>query len=138
VLKALIKLSKQTAAPTVVHLEKPPKFDGKDLSKFRPWWAKVEAYIRSYASGFSTDQHKIDWVGSLLIDKAAGFHESRVRYCRDIRQPDNWPAYVQAIKARYQDPNAKHRSLNKMKELRYKNDTQQYMTELLDLNEEVL
>ncbi|KAJ4333600.1 hypothetical protein N0V85_009939, partial [Neurospora sp. IMI 360204] len=45
-----------------VHLSKPPSYDGKDLSKFRPWWYKVEAYLDTYASGFVTDNHKINWI----------------------------------------------------------------------------
>ncbi|KAK4220419.1 hypothetical protein QBC38DRAFT_462666, partial [Podospora fimiseda] len=139
--KALRRMvQKSSPAPFVanpIHMEKPPKFDGKDISKFKPWWMKVEAYIETYETSFATDQQKINWVGSLLIDHAAIFHQNRVKQTRLLGLQDNWTIFVEAITKRFTNPAAEHVAFRKMKELKYKGDTQAYITELQDLNEDV-
>lgn len=137
-LRILDRLSRPTPAQiNPIHLNKPPTYDGKDLSKFRPWWMKVESYIETYAESFLSDQHRINWVGSLLSDKAQSWHQQRVNQVKKMRFVDTWTGYVAALHERFRDPSERHRNAKKMFELKYAGDTAQYLTELLDLNEAV-
>lgn len=120
-----------------VHMAKPPAYDGRDLSKFRSWWLKVEAYMDSYPTGFPTDQVRINWVGSLLTDKAQVWHQQRVSQVRRLGLVDVWSNYTTAIKERFRDTAERYRNARKMQELRYQGDISQYLTELMDLNEVV-
>ena len=120
-----------------VQLTKPQVYDGKDLSKFRPWWYKVQAYLQTYKDSFEDDQTKINWVGSLLMDKAQVFHQHRVRQLESLKVADTWAAYKHALLERFRDPSEPSRNYDKMTALEYKGDTVQYIIELLDLNETV-
>ena len=40
---------------TPIHLNKPATYDGKRLYAFRPWWARINAYLHAYAASFPTD-----------------------------------------------------------------------------------
>ncbi|KAK3684195.1 hypothetical protein B0T22DRAFT_384088 [Podospora appendiculata] len=130
------------ARPTIaqvnpVHLNKPSTYSGKELSQFKPWWLKVESYIETYDTSFPTDRHRINWVGSLLTDKAQIWHNQRSQQVRRMGLQDHWMGYALAVQERFKDPAERHRNLRKMQELRYQGDTAQYITEMLDLNEEV-
>jgi hypothetical protein len=133
-------LFNKLSAPTQinpVHLNKPPTYDGKELAKFRSWWMKVESYMETYAESFPQDLHKINWVGSLLTDKAQLWHQQRALQVNRMGLTDNWNGYVVALRERFRDPSERHRNSRKMAELRYHNDISQYLTELMDLNEVV-
>ncbi|KAI1475530.1 hypothetical protein F4774DRAFT_292089 [Daldinia eschscholtzii] len=72
VLTQLTRPAATTANP--IHLNKPFTYDGKDLSKFKPWWSKVESYLETYAESFPEDYYQeINWTGS-LTDKAQLWH----------------------------------------------------------------
>ncbi|KAJ2984543.1 hypothetical protein NUW58_g6004 [Xylaria curta] len=120
-----------------VSLAKPTSYDGKDLAKFKPWWMKVESYIETYSESFPTDQHRINWVGSLLTEKAQLWHQQRVAQTKRMGLRDHWSGYASCLAARFHDPAEKHRNAKAMSALPYKGDTSQYLTELLDLNEVV-
>lgn len=120
-----------------IHLNKPPTYDGKDLSKFRPWWMKVESYLETYEESFPHDHHRINWVGSLLTDKAQIWHQQRTSQVKRMALVDRWGGYVQALKDRFNDNAEAHRNAEKMRKLKYDGDIAQYLTELLDLNEVV-
>ncbi|RAL67387.1 hypothetical protein DID88_008143 [Monilinia fructigena] len=87
-LRALERLIRPDPAAVVVnpvHLNKPPTYDGRDLSKFQPWWMKVESYLETYQESFPHDLHRINWVGSLLTDKAQLWHQQRTSQVKKVR-----------------------------------------------------
>ncbi|WPJ62585.1 hypothetical protein SMAC4_10745 [Sordaria macrospora] len=122
---------------TPIHLNKPPTYDGKKLDSFRPWWARINAYLHAYTASFPTDSHKINWLGSMLSDKAQKWHDSRARQVQSMGVEDTWKGYSSALLERFKDPSERHRNAKKMEELKYNGDTAEYLTELLDLNETV-
>ncbi|KAA8622038.1 hypothetical protein SMACR_09891 [Sordaria macrospora] len=126
-----------TVQATPIHLSKPSSYDGKDLSKFRPWWYKIEASLESYAASFPSDAYKIHWIGSLLTDKAQTWHNQRTKQCQRMGLVDTWTGYSTALKDRFKDPSEQHRNARKMAELKYEGDTVQYITTLLDFNDVV-
>lgn len=128
-----------TKTPSSTHyssVNKPPTYDGKKLDSFRPWWARINAYLHAYAASFPTDSHKINWLGSMLSDKAQKWHDSRARQIQSMGVEDTWKGYSSALE-RFKDPSERHRNAKKMEELKYNGDTAEYLTELLDLNETV-
>lgn len=138
-LHALERLGHKPTSAVVnpIHLNKPTTYDGRDLSKFRSWWMKVESYIDTYADSFQHDKMRIHWVGSLLTDKAQLWHQQRAQQIARMKVVDRWAGYSAALQDRFKDASEKHRNSKKMTELKYQGDTAQYITELLDLNEVV-
>ena len=62
--KFLQSMNHEMVHTTLIHLDKPPSYDGKDPSKFRPWWYKIEAYLDTYAVSFTSDAQQ-DQLGRL-------------------------------------------------------------------------
>ncbi|KAJ4354967.1 hypothetical protein N0V85_009579 [Neurospora sp. IMI 360204] len=120
-----------------LQLNKPSFYDGKDLSKFRSWWYQIETYINVYRTSFTSDDHRISWVGSYLKDDAQLWHQQRSRTIRRVNLTDSWVKYSEALQDRFKDASEQHRNAKKMMELEYKGDVVQYVTTLLDLNESV-
>lgn len=120
-----------------IHLKQPPSYDGEDRAKFKPWWQKVEAYIETYEESFNSDARRINWVGSLLTVKAQTWHQQRVKQVKGLGLTDRWNQYVQALRERFTDPSERFRNTTKMRNLKYKGDISQYLSELLDLNDVV-
>ncbi|KAK7999425.1 hypothetical protein PG990_012025 [Apiospora arundinis] len=114
-----------------------PSYDGEDRAKFKPWWQKVEAYIETYEESFDSDARRINWVGSLLTVKAQTWHQQRVKQVKGLGLADRWDQYVQALRERFTDPSERFRNTTKMRNLKYKGDISQYLSELLDLNDVV-
>ena len=48
----------------------PEQYNSKDFSKFKPWWTKVKAYIKTYPNNFDFSKKRISWVDSLFKDNA--------------------------------------------------------------------
>lgn len=136
--RALMRLfSKSISRPVVttpVQLHKPPTYDGKDLAKFKAWWISVEDYLETYTTSFTSDAMKINWVGSLLLDKARIWHQQRRNTLKKLGAVATWPGYVAGIQARFNDPAEAHRKSKKLKALSYRNDIVQYLTEVQELN----
>lgn len=122
---------------TPIQLVKPTTYNGKDKAKFRSWWDTVLSYIQAYEGSFISDQLKINWVGSLLTDKAQTWHQSRKATLIRLRNVDTWTGYAAGIRERFHDPGERFRNERKIKEAKYKNDISEYLTEILDLNDVV-
>ena len=118
-----------------VQLKAPEQYNGKDLSKFKPWWTKVKAYIETYPDNFDSSKKRISWVGSLFKDNALVWHQHRAKSIRDSALPDDsWKNYKNTLKTRFKDVAEPTRNLRKMRALSYKDNIAQYLTEFQDLN----
>ncbi|EFY92551.1 hypothetical protein J3458_011633 [Metarhizium acridum] len=116
-------------------IRNPPTYDGNDVSKFRPWWSRVTAFMHRYAESFPSDKFKIAWLGSLLSDKARMWHDHRKKQVDRLGGRDSWDSYSAALQARCKDINEASRNYERMKELQYQGDTEDYLAKLLDLND---
>lgn len=54
-----------------------------------------------------------------------------------MRIADTWLAYTLSLQKRFTDPSEKHRNAEKMRSLKYDGDIEQYLTEIMDLNDTV-
>ena len=43
-----------------VQLKALEQYNGKDLSKFKPWWTKIKVYIETYPNNFNSNKKKIN------------------------------------------------------------------------------
>ncbi|KAG6195665.1 hypothetical protein E4U35_008299 [Claviceps purpurea] len=114
---------------------KPPSFDGTDFTKFRPWWSKVSIYLESYADSFKSDTIRINWVGSLLTDKAYMWHDHRYKRHKLNKQCDTWDLYSAALEIRFTDKAKVSRDYDRLLKLKYEGRISQYLLELLELHE---
>lgn len=118
-------------------IRNPPTYNGNDLSRFRPWWSRVTAFMHSYAERFPSDKFKIGWVGSLLSDSAQMWHHCRKKQMDQLGTTDSWDSYSAALQARFKDTKEASRNYKRMRELQYQGDTAKYLDEFLYLNESV-
>ncbi|KAG5938901.1 hypothetical protein E4U59_003527 [Claviceps monticola] len=126
--------------PTVANMNpqlfgKPPSFDGKDFTKFRPWWSKVSIYLESHADSFKSDSIRINWVGSLLTDKAYMWHDHRYNRHKLDKECDTWDLYSKALEIRFTDKTKASKDYDRLLELKYEGRISQYLLEFLELHE---
>ncbi|KAG6038830.1 hypothetical protein E4U39_007997 [Claviceps sp. Clav50 group G5] len=114
---------------------KPPTYDGKDFAKFRPWWSKVSIYLESYADSFKSDSIRINWVGSLLTDKAYMWHDHRYNRHKLDKECDTWVLYSKALEIRFTDKTKASKDYDRLLELKYEGDISQYLLEFMELHE---
>lgn len=127
-------LDRLTRATPTIQVNKPPTFDGSDLSKFRSWWMSMESYLSIHDTSRMTDEQRIYWVGMSLTSKAHGWHYQRDRTMRAAGQKDTWDDYCKALRQRFTDPAQKQRDYSEMRDLKYKGDISAYLTRIQDLN----
>ncbi|KAG6123951.1 hypothetical protein E4U38_008390 [Claviceps purpurea] len=116
------------------HFTKPVRFTGKNLTITRAWWATVIFYLDANTDSLDTDMIKINWVGSLLADLALVWHIHRADRHAPPHQPDTWTSYSKAFKVRFTDKAEDSKNYTQMMELQYKGDTDEYLTQFLELN----
>lgn len=129
--------SRQTSNAGPILFNRPPSYDGKDSSKFKQWWSRVERYMEIYGDSFPSDQLKIDWVGTLLTDHALVFHDLRENQTRSGGGTDSWNEYKGALAKRFKYTVDVSRLYRQMGKLVYRRDIGRYLTELRELNESV-
>ncbi|KAG6105211.1 hypothetical protein E4U13_008006 [Claviceps humidiphila] len=112
-----------------------PTYDGKDLTKFRPWWSKVSIYLESYADSFKSDSIKINQVGLLLTEKAYMWHDHRYKRHKLDKECDTWDSYTKALEIRFTDKTKASRDYDRLLELKYEGNISQYLLEFMELHE---
>ncbi|KAG5948858.1 hypothetical protein E4U60_000640 [Claviceps pazoutovae] len=159
-------LRQERSALSLVQLDPPrklPRFDG-DRTKFRVWWSRVTAYLEFYGDGFpSSDQYKINWLGSYLQGIAQSWHLVRDTKMKREGVLDTWTAYSTKFQEMFKDKAEEHRNtvkaykkavraskiaaessknaarecekFKRMMELEWQGDTELYLSELRELND---
>ena len=110
-------------------MENPEKFDGKSSTTFNQWWESVTMYLGFYPE--TTDQQKIAWVGTLLMDTVLVWHLHRYR---KLRENDTWANYSAAIRTEYQNEREAADAQLQLGQLRYQGSIRAYLTEFRALN----
>ncbi|KAG6024157.1 hypothetical protein E4U19_003902 [Claviceps sp. Clav32 group G5] len=161
-------LHQERSALSLVHfnpprLKKPPRFNG-DRTKFREWWSRVTAYLEYYGDEFpSSDQYKINWLGSYLQGIAQSWHLVRDTQMKREGVLDTWAAYSTEFQEDFKDEAEERRNavkaykkavraskiaaessknaaqecekFKRMMELEWQGDTELYLSELRELND---
>ncbi|KAI1097103.1 hypothetical protein F4804DRAFT_211704 [Jackrogersella minutella] len=85
------------------------------------------------------DEHASHQLGRLSIDRQGpGLALCTPEgYAERMKLVDNWKSYASALEERFRNASERHSDYRKMKQLKYKNDIQAYITEMSSLNETV-
>jgi len=100
-----------------IEIKEPKKFEGKPGEDFDTWWVLVQVYIQDQPEKFPKDEQTIDWIGSLMDRYAASWHIQWLKGTLNGTYPMSMTGYVQALKLRFEDKEAKdeaHASLEKL------------------------
>ncbi|KAG6151963.1 hypothetical protein E4U11_007646 [Claviceps purpurea] len=160
-------LHQERSALSLVHflpsIRKPPRFNG-DRNKFREWWSRVTTYLEYYGDAFpSSDQYKINWLGSYLQGIAQSWHFVRDTHMKRKGVLDTWTAYSTEFQKHFKDKAEERRNevkaykkavraskiaaessknaaqecekFKRMMELEWQGDTELYLSELRELND---
>ncbi|KAG6234578.1 hypothetical protein E4U24_000260 [Claviceps purpurea] len=160
-------LHQERSALSLAHflpsIRKPPRFNG-DRTKFREWWSTVTTYLEYYGDGFpSSDQYKINWLGSYLQGIAQSWHLVRDTQMKREGVLDTWAAYSTEFQEVFKDKAEEQRNevkaykkavraskvaaessknaaqecekFKRMMELEWQGDTKLYLSELRELND---
>jgi hypothetical protein len=118
-------------------MKQPKEFTGKDKSKFRSWWKSVLGYMEVQEVLMPTDKIKILWVGSLMTDYALNWFQNRQNWCEANKFQDQWNLFKEAIEEQFKDSAGLKKDTDKMNALKYKDDMDDYINQLEDLNTRV-
>jgi hypothetical protein len=115
-------------------IEKPQRFSGEDLTKFRGWWQAVKEYLHTKRDRFQDDKDRIFWLGSMLTGRAQTWHQARHMRLSSALLDDNWRSYQAALEEHFTDKREIERDLRRMKELVYKGNVDDYLLQIEELN----
>jgi len=90
-----------------IKITEPKRFEGKPTEDFDTWWIMVKVYIQDQPEKFPNDEWTIDWIGSLMDKYAAAWHIQWLRGTISGKHPKSITGYIQALKLRFEDKDAK-------------------------------
>jgi hypothetical protein len=90
-----------------IKIKEPRRFEERVGDDFDTWWIMMEVYIRDQPEKFPNDERTIDWIGSLMDKYAAAWHIQWLRGTLSGKHPKSITGYIQALKLRFEDKNAK-------------------------------
>jgi hypothetical protein len=79
----------------------------------------MEVYIRDQPEKFLNDEHTIDWIGSLMDRYAAAWHIQWLKGTLSGKHPKSITGYIQALKLRFEDEDAKEEASAALDKVRY-------------------
>jgi hypothetical protein len=98
----------------------------------------MEVYIRDQPEKFPNDERTIDWIGSLMDKYAAAWHIQRIRGTLSGKHPKSITGYVQALKLRFEDKDAKDEAYAKLEQVRYEGCIRDMFTQIQMHNDKAL
>jgi len=79
----------------------------------------VEVFIQDQAEKFPKDERTIDWIGSLMDRYAAAWHIQWIKGTLRGKHPKRITGYIQALKLRLVDKDAKDEVYTSLEKIRY-------------------
>ncbi|KDE03616.1 hypothetical protein MVLG_05911 [Microbotryum lychnidis-dioicae p1A1 Lamole] len=100
-------------------LEKPPAYDGKDKTAYSTFVSQCKFYIYGNPTLFTTDEAKIAFMISLLLNSAYKVFKPYIELA-DEKRPHflkDFPAFLKQAQLYLGDPDCKHTITNKLRTL---------------------
>jgi len=119
-------------------IKEPKKFFGKPGEDFDTWWVLVQVYIEDQPEKFPKDQRTIDWIGSLMDSYAASWHIQWLKGTLNGTHPKSMTGYVNALKLRFEDKDAKDEVYAELEEVRYEGCIRDMFTKIHTLNDKAM
>jgi len=121
-----------------IKIKEPKKFFGKPGEDFDTWWVLVQVYIEDQPEKFPKDQRTIDWIGSLMESYAASWHIQWLKGTLNGTHPKSMTGYVNALKLRFEDKDAKDDAYAELEEVRYEGCIRDMFTRIQTLNDKAM
>jgi len=121
-----------------IKIKEPKKFFGKPGEDFDTWWVLVQVYIEDQPEKFPKDQRTIDWIGSLMESYAASWHIQWLKGTLNGTHPKSMTGYVNALKLRFEDKDAKDEAYAELEEVRYEGCIRDMFTRIQTLNDKAM
>jgi len=121
-----------------IKIKEPKKFFGKPGEDFDTWWVLVQVYIEDQPEKFPKDQRTIDWIGSLMESYAASWHIQWLKGTLNGTHPKSITGYVNALKLRFEDKDAKDEAYAELEEVRYEGCIRDMFTRIQTLNDKAM
>jgi hypothetical protein len=97
----------------------PINFYGNAGEDFDTWWILVQVYIEDQAEMFPKDERTINWIGLLMKSYAVSWHIQWIKGTLSGAHPKSMTGYVNALKLRIEDKDAKDEAYADMEMVRY-------------------
>jgi hypothetical protein len=98
----------------------------------------MEVYIRDQPEKFPNDERTIDWIGSLMDKYATSCHIQWIRGTLTGKHPKSITGYIQALKLRFEDKDAKDEAYSKLERVRYEGCIRDIFTQIQMHNDKAL
>jgi hypothetical protein len=118
-----------------IKIKEPKKFYQKAGEDFDTWWVLVQVYIKDQPEKFPEDQRTIDWIGSLMDSYAASWHIQWLKGTLSGLHPKSMTGYVNALKLRFEDRDAKDEAYAELEKVRYEGCIRDMFTQIQTLND---
>jgi len=118
-----------------IEIKEPKRFFGKPGEDFDTWWVLVQVYIEDQPEKFPKDQRTIDWIGSLMDSYAASWHIQWVKGTLNGTHLKSMTGYVNALKLRFEDKDAKDEAFAELEKVRYEGGIRDMFTKIQTLND---
>ena len=118
-----------------IKIKEPKKFLGKPGEDFDTWWVLVQVYIKDQPERFPEDERTIDWIGSLMDSYAASWHIQWLKGTLSGVHPKSMTGYVNALKLRFEDRDAKDEAYAELEKVRYEGCIRDMFTQIQTLND---
>jgi len=118
-----------------IKIKEPKKFLGKPGEDFNTWWILVQVYSKDQPERFPEDERTIDWIGSLMDSYAASWHIQWLKGTLSGLHPKSMTGYVNALKLRFEDKDAKDEAYAALEKVRYEGCIRDMFTQIQTLND---
>jgi len=98
----------------------------------------VQVHIEDQPEKFPKDQRTIDWIGSLMESYAASWHIQWLKGTLNGTHPKSMTGYVNALKLRFEDRDAKDEVYASLDELRYEGCIRDMFTKIQTYNDKAM
>ena len=105
---------------------------------FDTWWVLVQVYIEDQPEKFPKDERTIDWIGSLMDSYAASWHIQWLRGTLNGTHPKSMTGYVNPLKIRFEDKDAKDGEFTDLEEVCYKGCIRDMFTKIQTFNDKAM
>jgi len=98
----------------------------------------MEVYIRVQPEKFPNDERTIVWIGSLMDKYAAVWHIQWIKGTMSGKHPKSITGYIQSLKLRFEDKDAKNKAYNSLEKVRYDGCIRDMFTQIQMHNDKAL
>jgi len=102
-----------------IRIKEPKKFYGNASKDFNSWLVLVQVYLADELEMFPKNERTIDWIGSLMDGYATSWHIQWIKGTLNGTHPKSMTGYINAIKLRFEDKDAKDEAYADLEKVRY-------------------